>query len=245
METKAPQRLGKGCLCLRLKALGNNNQDLSLGNHHSNIEAQVGERCFLVELGGRPPAQVAPCASSLRSLNPDWEKAEAEQSLAGRKAGFKGRSSSSRHRALSCCRNSGDEGDSPHAQVRDAQSRPHRKVLAAQLGCPSAPVPLLGAPPSLLSGCRPTAGCKQYVERRKCWIFCTGSSHRLLALAAPCAAPEGLGLLPGRAPAPPRCRWAALQQGALALLALAPATSLPPELLSLDKYAFNNQAVFV
>lgn len=100
METKAPQRLGKGCLCLRLKALGNNNQDLSLGNHHSNIKTQVGERCFPAELGGgRPPAWGAARASSLRSLNPDQEKAGAEQSLAGRKAGFKWqrRSSSSRH----------------------------------------------------------------------------------------------------------------------------------------------------
>lgn len=38
---------------------------------------------------------------------------------------------------------------------------------------------------------------------------------------------------------------AALRWGALALLAPAPAAALLPELLSLDKYAFNNQAVFV
>lgn len=53
---EAPQRLGKGCLCLWLKVLGNNNQELSLGNHHSNVKTQVGERCFPIEPGGQLPA---------------------------------------------------------------------------------------------------------------------------------------------------------------------------------------------
>lgn len=59
--TKAPQWLGKGCLCSRLKAPGNNNQDLSLGNHHSNIKTQVGER---------DAPRGAPCISSRRCSAP-------------------------------------------------------------------------------------------------------------------------------------------------------------------------------
>lgn len=76
-------------LLLWLKALGNNNQDLSLGNHHSNIKTQVGERCFPVEPGGQRPTGGFP-----RPLppvtSPKQEGADAEQSLAG-KAGFKWR----------------------------------------------------------------------------------------------------------------------------------------------------------
>lgn len=83
-EQRHPGGLGKVAFACGCKALGNNNQDLSLGDHHSNIKTQVGERCFPVEPGG------ASRASSLRSLSPDQARAEAEQSLAGRKAGFNG-----------------------------------------------------------------------------------------------------------------------------------------------------------
>lgn len=39
METRAPTLwLGKGGLCLRLRAPGNDNQELSFSNHHSNIK---------------------------------------------------------------------------------------------------------------------------------------------------------------------------------------------------------------
>lgn len=65
METKGTQQLLKGCFRLRLKALGNNNQDLSLGNHHSNIKTPVGARCSPAQLGGRQPwcFQPAPCSA--------------------------------------------------------------------------------------------------------------------------------------------------------------------------------------
>lgn len=65
METKGTQQLQKGCFRLRLKALGNNNQDLSLGNHHSNIKTPVGARCSHAQPGGRQPRcfQPAPCSA--------------------------------------------------------------------------------------------------------------------------------------------------------------------------------------
>lgn len=66
-------------------------------------------------------------------------------------------------------------------------------------------------------------------------------------LVAPCAAPEGSRLLPGPGTGTSSVLLplAALKRGELALLAPSPALSLLPELLSLHKYAFINQAVFV
>lgn len=83
---KGTLRLGKGCLCLRLKELGNNNQDLSLGNHHSNIKTQVGEKCSPGGLPASPPCIAQPQPGESRAW---WEG----------KVGLNGerRSSSSHH----------------------------------------------------------------------------------------------------------------------------------------------------
>lgn len=69
-------------LLLWLKAPGNNDQDLSLGNHHSNIKTQVEERCFPAEPGGQRPTRGFPRPLPPVS-SPKRERAEAEQSLAG------------------------------------------------------------------------------------------------------------------------------------------------------------------
>lgn len=136
------------------------------------------------------------------------------------------RSSPSRHRALPCSGDFGDEARSLHRQLQRACSPP-AEAAAAPWGT--------AVPCHFLLRCQPAAGCKQCVARRKCCVSCTGVGGSL------CCSFLALGL----APALSCCPWAALKRGALALLAPSPALSLLPELLSLHKYAFINQAVFV
>lgn len=76
MKTKGTQQLQKGCFCLRLKAPGNNNQDLSLANHHGNVKTPVGE--MLSCSAGGAAARVLQCLPFWSSTQ---EKAEAEQNL--------------------------------------------------------------------------------------------------------------------------------------------------------------------
>lgn len=59
----------------------------------------------------------------------------------------------------------------------------HPRVLAAPWDT--------AVPCHLLFGCQPTAGCKQCVERRKCWISCSGVGGSL------CCSRGGCRLLPG------------------------------------------------
>lgn len=181
--TKAPQWLGKGCLCSRLKALGNNNQDLSLGNHHGNIKTQVGERC---SPGGS--LHLLPLL-----LSPEQE----EQSL-GREAGFAGggRSSPSRHSALSWSWNITDEGYSLHHQSQGACCTP-AKGAGCSLGhcCPLPPPLWVPASCWVQTVCR-----KRKMLRSLDW--CCGSL---------CCSRGGCWLLPGTATSTVLLPWAALK----------------------------------
>lgn len=239
METKAPRRLGKGCLCLRPKALGNNNQELSLGNRHSNIETQVGRRCFPAEVGGRLPPRGASRVSSLQSLNPDREKAEP----GGKESWVYTAKEGALPAAIEPCL----AAEISEAKVTPpARPDPWHSLPAPSEGAGCSARLLLGTPPSLAAS---SLDASQRLGANSAW------KEENAGFSAPAQAAgrwrwwlcallrRDVGSSP--APAPPRCRWAAAKRGALALLALAPATSLPPELLSLHKYAFNNQAVFV
>lgn len=131
-----------------------------------------------------------------------------------------------------------------------AAGTPHTGVIPA----PPDPGGLLHPQPRLLAApwdaavpChllfrpQPAAGCKQCMGRRKLCDSCTGVGGSLCC-------PRGGHRLPpgtGTGTSTSCCPWAALKRGVLALLAPAPALSLPPELLSLHKYAFINQALFV
>lgn len=156
---------------MRLKALGNNNQDLLLGNHHSNIKTQVGERC---SPGGS-------LHLLLPLLSPNQE--EAETGGKGSWVGWWRKELSQPPLSPVLQHKYRRQGLLPAGPDPGCLLHSHPRVLAAPWDT--------AVPCHLLFGCQPTAGCKQCVERRKCWISCSGVGGSL------CCSRGGCRLLPG------------------------------------------------